>query len=59
MASRGAEVRRGRGERTCTNLSSAPLPISTQQFWVGELLVLVNIEIPLTLQINYAQDLEH
>ncbi|WP_256875244.1 hypothetical protein [Nostoc sp. C052] len=24
-----------------------------------QILVLVNIEIPLTLQINYAQDLEH
>ncbi|MEH1965969.1 transposase family protein [Nostoc sp.] len=38
-----AEGRRGRGERSCTNLSPAPLlpctsADSTQQFWVGRLL---------------------
>ena len=44
VASRGAEVQRCRGERTCTNLSAAPLPTSTQQFWVGELLEEKNIK---------------
>ncbi|MBD2536477.1 hypothetical protein H6G97_47270 [Nostoc flagelliforme FACHB-838] len=29
---------KGTGETTCTNLSSAPLPASTQQFWIGKLL---------------------
>jgi hypothetical protein len=36
VVSRGAE---GQRERTCISLSSAPLPTSTQQFWVGELVV--------------------